>query len=189
MTPERHPWAADLSDLYAQVWARLVRGMRDRRAQTRHITLATVTPHGKPQARTVVLRAVDKGMGILDIHTDLRSSKMADLRAAPFAALNVWDAATHLQMRLKATVTILTGADAAATWAEVPDASRQSYSSLPRPGQPIAQALDYAKHADPASFAVLRLTVQTIDVLHLGPRHRRARFDRSAGWTGTWLAP
>ena len=40
MTPELHPWAADLSDLYAQVWARLVRGVRDRRAPARHPTYA-----------------------------------------------------------------------------------------------------------------------------------------------------
>jgi len=111
------------------------------------------------------------------------------VRRIPFAALHVWDAAAHLQMRLEATVTILTGADVAATWAEVPNASRQSYGSLPAPGQPIAQALDYAKQSDPASFAVLRLTVQSIDALHLGPHHRRARFDRHAGWAGIWLAP
>jgi pyridoxine/pyridoxamine 5'-phosphate oxidase len=189
MTSDLHPWAADLSGIYAQVWTRLVRGVRDRRAPTRHPTLATVTPDGKPQARTVVLRAADKSTGTLDIHTDLQSSKVADLRATPFAALHVWDQAAHLQMRLEARVTILTGADVAALWAEVPDASRQSYGSLPAPGQPIAQALDYAKQPNPESFAVLRLTVQTIDAVHLGAHHRRARFDRDARWAGTWLAP
>ena len=83
MTPDLHPWAADLSDLYAQVWARLVRGVRDRRAQTCHITLATVTPHGKPQARTVVLRAADKGTGTLDIHTDLHLAKVGGCAVLP----------------------------------------------------------------------------------------------------------
>jgi hypothetical protein len=189
MTADLHPWAADLPELHMQVWTRLVRGVRDRRAPTRHPTLATVTPDGKPQARTVLLRAADKNTGTLDIHTDLQSSKVADLRAAPFAALHVWDTGAHLQMRLEATVTILTGTDVAATWAGVPDASRRSYGSLPAPGQPIAQALDYAKQPDAASFAVLRLTVQTIDALHLGGHHRRARFDRDADWSGTWLAP
>jgi pyridoxamine 5'-phosphate oxidase len=138
MTPDLHPWAADLSDLYAQVWTRLLRGVRDRRAPMRHPTLATVTPDGKPQARTVVLRVADKSSGTLDIHTDLQSSKVADLRATPFAALHVRDTAAHPQMRLEATVTILTGAAVAATWAEVPDASRQSYGGLPAPGEPIA---------------------------------------------------
>ena len=189
MTPELHPWAADLSGLHAQVWARLMRGVRDRRAPTRYPTLATVTPDGKPQARTVVLRAADQSAGTLDIHTDLHSSKVAGLRQTPFAALHVWNAAARLQIRLEASVAILTGPDVAAIWAGLPDESRQSYGSLPPPGQPIAQALDYAKEPDPASFAVLRLTVQIIDALHLGAHHRRARFDRDAGWVGTWLAP
>jgi hypothetical protein len=92
-------------------------------------------------------------------------------------------------MWLEASAAIVTRPDAAAIWAGLSVASRQSYVSLPRPGQPIAEALDYAKLPDPASFAVVRLTVQIIDALHLGPHHRRARFDRHAGWAGIWLAP
>lgn len=178
MTLELHPWAADLADLHLQVWTRLVRGVRDRRAPSRHPTLATVSPEGKPEARTVVLRAADKGAATLDIHTDLHSAKVAGLRRTPFAALHVWDATARLQTRIEATVAILTGPDAAVIWDGVPDMSRPSYGSLPSPGQPIAQALDYARQPDPARFAVLRLTVQRIDALHLGPDHRRARFDR-----------
>lgn len=184
-----HPWAADLSELYAQVWVRLVRGVVDRRAPCRHPTLATVTADGKPQARTVVLRAADKGAGCLDIHTDLRSAKVAELRTTPCAALHVWDDGARLQLRLEATVSILTGSDVASMWAGVPVSSRVAYGSQPVPGQPIAQSLGYTKMPNPADFAVLRLTVQTIDALHLGPNHRRARFDRSADWVGTWLAP
>lgn len=189
MTPDLHPWAADLADLHAQVWVRLVRGLRDRRAPTRHPTLATVGLDGKPQARTVVLRAADKALGTLDIHTDLRSTKVSELRQTPHAALHVWDEAARLQLRLEATVTLLHGPEATAFWSNVPDASRLSYGSQPAPGQPIAEALGYTRQPDPASFAVLRLTVQTIDALHLGPNHRRARFDRDADWSGTWLAP
>ena len=107
----------------------------------------------------------------------------------PFAALHVWDASAHLQMRLEARVTILTGQDVAMIWAGIPAASRMSYGSSPAPGQPIAQALAYSKEPDPSCFAVLLLSAQTIDVLHLGPNHRRARFDRNDNWAGEWLAP
>jgi pyridoxamine 5'-phosphate oxidase len=144
---------------------------------------------GRPQARTVVLRAKDKLAGILDIHTDLQSAKVQELRAKPFAALHVWDTSAHLQVRLEARVEILTGQDVAAIWAGVPEGSKLSYGSTPAPGQPIAQALAYTKRPDPASFAVLRLSVSTIDALHLGSNHRRARFDRINGWAGEWLAP
>ena len=189
MKADPHPWASDLPQLYAEVWARLTRGVHDRHAPARHPTLATVTPDGRPQARTVVLRAADKTAGSLDIHTDLRSAKVGDLRITPLAAVHVWDASAHLQLRLEADVTLLTGPEVAAIWANVPAASRVSYGGTPAPGQRIAQALDYKKVADPGSFVVLRLTVATIEALHLGPNHRRAQFDRSDKWAGTWLAP
>jgi hypothetical protein len=189
VTPDPHPWACDLAQLYAQVWTRLTRGVHDRHAAARHPTLATVTPQGRPQARTVVLRAANKTTGTLDIHTDLGSAKVEDLRATPFAALHVWDSSAHLQLRLEAQVTILTGRDVASIWDGVPAASRLSYGITPPPGQPIARALDYRKVSDAGSFVVLRLEVSAVDALHLGPDHRRARFDRDSDWTGTWLAP
>ena len=189
MTPDPHPWAADLSALHAQVWLRLSRGVRDRRAASRHPTLATVSREGRPEARTVVLRAVDAAGGTLDIHTDTLSAKVAELCANPFAALHVWDSGAHLQIRLEADVTILTGLDVAALWARVPDAARTAYGGSPAPGGPLADALAYDKTPDPARFAVVRLQVRAMDVLHLGPDHRRARFVRADGWSGTWLVP
>ena len=189
MTTDPHPWATQLETLLAQVWTRLVRGVGDRHAAARHPTLATVSPEGLPEARTVVLRAADAGMGALDIHTDLRSAKVAALLATPRAELHVWDMSGHLQIRIAATVSILTGAPVADIWARVPDPSRQSYGTQPAPGQPIAESLGYEKPADPTVFAVLRCTAQSIDVLHLGPQHRRARFDRADAWAGQWLAP
>ena len=189
MNSARHPWACDLSQLYAEVWTRLTRGVLDRHAPARHPTLATVTPEGRPRARTVVLRAADKAAGTLDIHTDMRSAKVGDLRVTPFAALHVWDTSAHLQMRLEAQVTLLTGEDVAMIWEHVPVVSRLSYCSTPAPGQPIAQALDYKKVSDAGSFVVLRLQISTVDALHLGQNHRRARFDRHNEWSGVWLAP
>ena len=91
MKPDPRPWACDLSQLFGEVWTRLTRGVHDRHAPARHPTLATVTPKGRPQARTVVLRAAYKAAGTLDIYTDLRPAKVRDLRVTPFAALEVWD--------------------------------------------------------------------------------------------------
>jgi hypothetical protein len=111
------------------------------------------------------------------------------LRVTPFAALHVWDASAHLQLRLEARVTLLTGPDVAAIWAGVPATSRRSYGNTPAPGQPIGRALDYTKVPDAGYFVVLRLQISTVDALHLGPNHRRARFDRHNEWAGAWLAP
>ncbi len=111
------------------------------------------------------------------------------MRVTHFAALHVWDTSAHLQLRLEAHVTILNGKDVAASWEGVPAASRLSYVSTQAPGHPIAQALDYTKVSDAGSFVVLRLQISKLDALHLGPNHRRARFNRHKEWVGAWLAP
>jgi pyridoxamine 5'-phosphate oxidase len=105
MTTDPHPhdphaWATSLEGLYAQVWQRLARGVVDRHAPARHPTFATVSPDGWPEARTVVMRAADPAGATLDIHTDLQSAKVASLRANPRAALHIWEASAHLQIRL-----------------------------------------------------------------------------------------
>lgn len=189
MTTDPHPWAATLDELHTQVWARLARGVADRRAPARHPTLATTSPHGWPEARTVVLRATDPATATLDLHTDLRSAKVAALRATPRAALHIWDQSAHLQIRLMADVTILTGDSVAQTWVRVPETSRNAYTLTPAPGCVIPSALAYDAAPAQSFFAVLRCTVQTMDILHLGPDHRRAAFDRASGWAGVWLTP
>lgn len=189
MTREVHAWASDLTALYEQVWARLVRGVGDRHSPSRHPTLATVTTDGRPRARTVVLRSVDPRARMLELHTDLRSAKVEELRAAPFAALHIWDASAHLQTRIEADVTIRSGREVSDTWSRLAEATRSSYGVTPPPGLPIQRDLDYVKDADETAFAVLQLRVSAIDVLHLGAQHRRARFDRESDWHGQWLVP
>jgi pyridoxamine 5'-phosphate oxidase len=184
-----HPWAADLETLHAQVWARLVRGVGDRHAPARHPTFATVSPNGRPEARTVVLRAANEAAATLDIHTDLRSAKVTALRANPRAELHVWDGSAHLQTRAEVTVTILTGAEVALYWDKLPEVAKLNYGTTPAPGEPIIDALAYLKEPDQAIYAVLRCSIEALDVVHLGPHHRRARFDYKNNRKGQWLVP
>lgn len=183
-----HPWAQALDTLYDHAWQRLIRGVHDRHAPARHPTLATVTPDGLPSARTVVLRAADKANGTLDIHTHLHSSKIADLTTQPVAAVHVWDIGQKLQIRLQASVEIVTGPQARAAWARVPEGSRSAYG-VHRPGTPITDSLAYDRQPDPEAFVVLTLRLQSMDILHLGPDHRRAVYRRDDSWMGQWVAP
>ena len=189
MTPDPHPWAATLPTLLDQVWTRLSRGVHDRHAAARNLTLATVSPDGAPQVRTVVLRAVDRGTARLRVYTDAQSAKMADLRANPQAAVLVWDGQAHLQIRATARVQLLSAEAAAPLWAHLSDGARLSYGGTPATGAVIADALAYHKTRDPAAFRVLELQVQEFDILHLGPQHRRARFARADDWVGAWCVP
>lgn len=188
MTIDPHPWASALDTLYEQVWHRLIRGVHDRHAPSRHPTLATVSPQGMPNVRTVVLRGADKTAGRLEIHTNLRSAKVIDIQARPVAALHVWDSGQKLQIRIRTDVDVITGTQAAAKWAMVPQGSRTAYSAQV-PGAPISGALDYDRQPDPEAFMVLSLRVASMDILHLGPDHRRAVYFRENNWSGQWVAP
>ena len=189
MNADPHPWAAELDSLYAHAWHRLIRGVHDRHAPARHPTLATVSPEGWPEARTVVLRAADQLSSRLEIHTNLFSPKIADLTATPVATVLVWDSRSRLQIRLQADVVIVHGAQVTSTWSAVPERSRMAYSRSSVPGQVIPAALAYESMPDPAAFAVVHLDIRMMDLLHLGTNHRRAQFTRERAWAGCWLAP
>ena len=178
-------WFETKEALLAKSWDVLA-GVR---GEGRQIGFATTSLSGWPEARTVVLRQADPTAQTLTIHTDIHSSKIKSLRDNPRASILFWDDALRLQLRLQADVVIQTGQSVAKVWAEVPDPSRQSYGTSPAPGTPIAQALDYSKPCLQAAFAVLSCRVVTMDVVHLGAAHRRARFTRDGDWAGQWLSP
>lgn len=188
MNSNIHPWAEELESLHAHAWRCLTRGVRDRLSQARHPTLATVSTQGWPEVRTVVLRRADQSSAQLDIHTHMRSPKVSDLRATPVAALHVWDASSRLQIRLHADAEVTGGDEVAQTWLAVPDASRTAYG-VSTPGIDIPSAMAYDPTPDPTAFAVVRLSVRVMDLLHLGTQHRRARFTRDEHWVGRWLVP
>jgi pyridoxamine 5'-phosphate oxidase len=182
-------WYMTLPGLHSRAWESLTRGVADRDSPARHIAIATTAPDGTPEVRTVVLRAADRTEGTLDIHTDIRSAKIVALRHTPTAQTLAWDFRAHLQIRATGTATILTGPEAAALWARVPEASRPAYGATPAPGTPIPHAADYGHTDGEAAFAVIRLNLTALDLLHLGERHRRAKFTRDDDWRGQWLSP
>lgn len=182
-------WFETLHGLHGRVWDTLDRGVSDPAHPARRPSLATVSPDGWPEARTVVLRSTDRDGARITIHTDLYSNKIASLRARPRAAFHIWDAEQALQIRLHALVTIRSGPALLPLWQGIPDHAQQSYGVTPSPGQPIATALDYVKQPDPETFAVLECDIAHIDAVHLGDDHRRAAFSRVRNWAGQWLSP
>ena len=189
MTPETHQWAQSLDTLHDQAWKRLARGVADRRAPCRHPTLATVDAEGTPQARTVVLRAADPKAARLRVYTDRHADKVDEVQLTPKATVHVWDNVAHLQLRLIASVEVLIGPAVEPVWAQLSDHARQCYGFSPASGSAIDDGLAYAKQPSADSLAVLELTLQHMEVLHLGHRHRRARFSRLDGWSGQWVTP
>ena len=203
--------SAELASICAEIWDCLAAAVSDRTSPLRTPALATVSPEGAPQVRTVVLRKAAAGAARLEIHTDIRSPKAAALRHDPRAELTFWDPARQWQIRASARAEIITdGPDADHAWAITPDASRRNYSDSAAPGtrlhpqnpslchespSPFPATLSASDSApDPrAAFALLRLHVTQIDWLHLSPEgNRRAKFhfiDDSAASEAYWVAP
>lgn len=182
-------WWASLEQTHDEVWRRLHHGVADRKAPARHPVLATASDRGG-EARIVVLRAADRANAALEVHTDARSAKVAELAGNPRATLLVWEAKANLQIRLRIAVEVMAGPDAEAAWARVPEAARKVYGGAVAPGQPLAPAATFVPYADQARFAVLACNCAEIETLHLDEdRHRRAVFRRDAAWEGQWVAP
>ncbi|WP_342239969.1 pyridoxamine 5'-phosphate oxidase family protein [Inquilinus sp. OTU3971] len=194
----------DLAAVLADAWARLGRaaGERrraagERRRTTGRVALATLNARGGPALRTVVLRSVDPAARRLEIHTDRRSVKVAEIQADSAVALLLYEAADEVQIRVEGRAQLLPpGAALDAAWAATPGPIRAAYRMPGPPGTPIADpalpspATD-GSEAGRENFAVIVLAVDRIDWVRLDPgADRRALFD----WTGgtlkaSWLIP
>lgn len=183
------PWDTP-ADVLDHVWQILSSGVADRAAPARFPTLLTIGADGGPEGRTVALRAADRSKARLEMHTDLRSGKIAELSANPRAGLHIWAPEMQTQLRLRGAIGIRSGPMAEAAWHRVPDPSREAYGHVPPPGTPIARPQDWVVAPALDNFAVLEFDVASIDAVSLSVKgHRRLVFARDSRWAGTWLSP
>ncbi len=148
-----------------------------------------------------MLRKVDAEARWLQIHTDRRSHKVAEIAANPGVAVHFYDPAAKIQLRVRGTATVHgDGPDpvADAAWAATRSFSRACYRIDPGPGTALDRPDGYAmpEPEDPEvgreTFRVLRVHVSEIEWLYLAARgHRRARFawDADATLRAAWLTP
>lgn len=184
-----------LETLGPEVWGWLEAALVDRRDPFRTPAVVTVGLDGIPQARTVVLRAVDAAAWTLDFYTDVRSAKHDELANAPAAAWLFYDAARSLQIRATGIASVHVGDSVAdAAWASSALASRAAYVSKTSPGSVIGAPApsvflqdDAQAESGRTNFCAVRCTVREFDVLQLhsqGHRRAKVRADHAV-----WLAP
>ncbi|MEM8757937.1 MAG: pyridoxamine 5'-phosphate oxidase family protein [Planctomycetota bacterium] len=196
-----------LGGVIEAVWTLLGRGAADRRHGFHLPVLATTDEHGRPEARTVVLRGADRRLGEIRCHTDARSPKAAHLESRPVAAWCFYDKGQRVQVRASGPITLLTPGssnDAAETWDRAGVGSKRCYLAPHAPSRPAAEpspnlpGFALANRLTPdevepgrANFMVLVCRVERLEWLALRhDGHRRAAFTRDAtGWTETWIEP
>jgi len=182
-------WFGTLDGLWGEAWSQIGEGVRDAKHPARLVSFSTVSKDQRPQSRTVVLRRTDPEEAVCEVHTDIESTKIAEIEEHPLAALLWWLPHCDLQVRMLAEVSILSGDTVNSEWEKVPVSSRISYGTEPAPGLPIEAALAYTKPAVRERFCVLRCCIEQIDLTYLGQHHRRAEFTRLRDWKGQWLSP
>lgn len=185
----------DLADIAPWIDHTLARGAGDPRSAFHWPTLATVGEDGAPRMRTVVLRGYERAARRLELFTDRRSAKVAELAAQPCSAVHVHDPKKRVQLRLRGQLTIHTSGP---LWDAAWDRARQGplddYSRVAPPGTALGPGEDAAvDHAlAPRNFAVLSFNAQEADYLHLAAEaHRRAHLTLAgpAGVEARWLVP
>ena len=181
------------TDIRLRIWTELQRAANDRHHEWRTPVLATVGADGLPQARTVVLRQAHSKLGQLQIYTDSRSPKVAEMTATPGVMLAFWSKRLGWQLRVRATTEVQhAGAEVDAVWARVSQSpAAGDYLSAHAPGDlvhgpGVAEAAD-AGVAPAHHLAIITAQVQSIDWLELARSGHRRAFIQADSWS--WRVP
>ena len=96
----------DLGGALERSWRLLEDAIDDPSSPVRTPVLISVSSDGLAQGRTVVLRGINRQQRQLQIYTDVRSAKVAQLRTQPTCALVAYQPNPMMQLRLGADATV-----------------------------------------------------------------------------------
>ncbi len=181
-------------------WRQLLRGARQREGRSpagRWLQLATVAADGTPRLRTLVFRGW-AGAAALDLLSDARSDKAAELERQPAVELCWLLPRARCQFRLRGAVQALppplVQEERQRHWQALSPSGRAVWG-WPEPGAPLqADAPFPAELGDgaplPHHLLLLRIGLSQVELLELGPHpHRRRRWCLADGWAEHPLNP
>ncbi|MEO0674870.1 MAG: pyridoxamine 5'-phosphate oxidase family protein [Pseudomonadota bacterium] len=182
-----------LEQIDAWVWDQFVRAPHDRQSTFKWPLLSTVGEGGVPQARIVVLLAIDREARHVDIYTDGRSTKVKELSESPQAALTFFDQRHLVQVRTRGRAAlIIDGAERDRALAALTVRGRRDYATITAPGSALTEpGVTYEDQLADDHFCIIRLAIDMIDWLSLSRSgHRRAVFDyRQSPIARGWRVP
>ncbi len=181
-------------------WRPLLRGAREREGRSpaaRWLQLATVAGDGTPRVRTLVFRGW-AGAAALDLLTDGRSAKATELAAQPAVELCWLMPRARAQFRLRgvrlALPPALEAGEQERHWRALTPGGRALWG-WPSPGAPLQAEGPFPEAMPddqplPQTFQLLRIGLEQVDLLELGPHpHRRRRWRHATGWSEEPLNP
>jgi hypothetical protein len=176
----------DLATIEREVWRELGSAAGSRDHPWRLGVLATLDGE-RADARTVVIREVNRDTQSLTIFTDERSPKVRQIFKQPQGTLVMWSDPLGWQLRIAVRLELETaGLAVSSRWArlKMTPGAHDYLSPLP-PGSAVDHPAP--ERGTREYFAVVNAFVESIDWLELhADGHRRARF---VGQSRRWLVP
>ena len=159
------------------------------------LVMATVSPEGRPSARVMTVRGVDRGAGRMWFYTRMDTPKVADLRGRDSTCFVGYDPDSGVQLRLAGAAKLHQHDELAAQhWRHLSDVARWLYQ-LPEEAEAGAVGIDprlpydHEKLAagltarERAQFGVIEFVIETIDWHQAtGAQQCRAVLRGSEGW-------
>jgi pyridoxamine 5'-phosphate oxidase len=163
-------------------WLPLFLTVYHRNRRDRAVQVATVSPKGLPEVRTVILRGVSPA-GEPYFFSDSRSLKLAALEKNPTLELCCWWSKTSEQFRLRGKVTLITTAEGdwgkrrQELWLSQGEDNRALFLGA-APGSPLVRPKERIadEKTAPEQFVLLVLNVHEVDYLRLARPHERKKF-------------
>lgn len=193
----RPPPPAFYDDLDASLetaWQLWGRGTVDRHSAFHAPIVASVDADGNPQARTMILRAVDRDQRTMRFHTDVRSAKIGQWQGTARVCILGYDASKKIQLRVNGHVTLhTTDAVADDAWNNSRPESRVAYSVKIAPGSVVDMptATPQPNGEGRENFAVVIVNIDSLEWIYLSAEgNRRALFAWQDGaLKSNWLQP
>lgn len=194
----QRPWDFTALDrIVDRLWRELSVAVQEVSHPWRTPVLATSSPDG-PAARVMVIRSVEPARREWTVFTDARSPKMGEALGNDGSAWVFYDPRHSVQVRARTRLSVHAGDSlGSAAWQQVPEVNRINYRRRVAPGRILdspSVGWEVGSDEDP-HFAILRATVDSLDVLALLPGGQiRAQFRWGegavgGGWQGCWVAP
>jgi pyridoxamine 5'-phosphate oxidase len=195
MTTQSSPaFYNDLAASLDMAWQLWGRGTVDRHSGFHAPVVTSVDEAGNPQARTMILRAVDREARTMRFHTDVRSAKMNHWKFKPRVCILGYDASKKIQLRVDGRVALHTDdAVAEKAWRSSRPESRAAYGVKNTPGHVVDAPSSAPQSNDDGreNFAVAMVEVESLEWIYLHAEgNRRAIFS----WANdvlksNWLQP
>jgi len=183
------------------IWDRLC-SMADGSAPSDAIQLAKVSSTGSPGLRTVIVREASFDEATVSFITDIRSTKIKDIRRDPRVSVISYELESRVQIKLAGTAAIVDDEDARnAIWQRLkPHTRKQFERDLPSgislyssDGTPMGWEDDGGSPKEPYErFALVSISVTSAEWLDVSrEEHMRYAFyrDRRPKWHGIRLSP